>query len=187
LHGLLTAAERRKLTPLDYEPCRRTIAANQRRQHEDWHPGVVILRFPTADITIVDSAGASSSTVGGDTVLTWNASGTFEFTIAAGGVTRKRRPRYHHQRMWRAGAVHGLGPAGQPNENVLVSRALMPWLGAQAMSDRPVQDLAPACDHVHARADGIRTGPQARPDGLRRRTRTARDGHRTAAVTAEQV
>jgi hypothetical protein len=45
----------------------------------------VIIRFATADVTIIDSTGASSSSVGGDTVLTWNTSGSFEFALAAAG------------------------------------------------------------------------------------------------------
>jgi hypothetical protein len=47
----------------------------------------VIIRFPTAALTIVDSTGASSAVDGSDTVLTWNASGTFEFTLAAGATS----------------------------------------------------------------------------------------------------
>lgn len=42
--------------------------------------GVVIIRFPTASITVSDSTGASSSTSGSDTILTWTSSGTFAFT-----------------------------------------------------------------------------------------------------------
>ncbi len=42
--------------------------------------GVVIIRFPTDDIMVTDSTGASCSTVDTtDTVCVWNASGTFGF------------------------------------------------------------------------------------------------------------
>jgi hypothetical protein len=47
--------------------------------------GVVIIRFPTDDIDIVDSTGADITTDGADTILTYNASGTFQFTNAAAG------------------------------------------------------------------------------------------------------
>jgi len=57
--------------------------------------GVVIIRFATADISITDSTGASSTTDGSDTILTWNASGTFEFTNTTPPTTdiqiRRRR------------------------------------------------------------------------------------------------
>lgn len=43
--------------------------------------GVVILRFPTAAITVHDSTGASSSTSGSDTILRWTTSGIFSFSI----------------------------------------------------------------------------------------------------------
>lgn len=50
--------------------------------------GVVVIRFATNSIVVVDSTGASSSTSGGDTILTWNTSGRFIFStigLAIGG------------------------------------------------------------------------------------------------------
>jgi len=42
--------------------------------------GVVIIRFETAAIDVIDNTGASCTTVSTDTVCTWTTSGTFEFS-----------------------------------------------------------------------------------------------------------
>jgi len=42
--------------------------------------GVVIIRYPTSNITVTDKTGATETTSGGDTILTWNTSGSFKFT-----------------------------------------------------------------------------------------------------------
>lgn len=44
--------------------------------------GVVIIRFTTADITVDDSTNGSSNTDGADTYITWNTSGSFQFSLA---------------------------------------------------------------------------------------------------------
>jgi hypothetical protein len=43
--------------------------------------GVVILRFPTGSITVHESTGATQTSSGGDTILTWTTSGIFSFSI----------------------------------------------------------------------------------------------------------
>lgn len=43
--------------------------------------GVVIIRFATASITVLDSTGAVSTTSGSDTILTWTSSGSFIFKV----------------------------------------------------------------------------------------------------------
>lgn len=50
----------------------------------DGGSGIVIIRYTTADITVTDSTGSSSSTSGDDTILTWTSSGSFEYTTAGG-------------------------------------------------------------------------------------------------------
>lgn len=45
--------------------------------------GIVIIRFPTAAITVSDSTGATQTTSGSDTILTWTSSGSFAFTYVS--------------------------------------------------------------------------------------------------------
>ena len=49
--------------------------------------GVVVIRFATDEITVETSTGATETTSGGDTILTWNSSGTFEFSLSAATAT----------------------------------------------------------------------------------------------------
>ena len=46
---------------------------------------MAIIRYVTADITVVTSTNGTVTVDGSDTYIVWNTSGTFEFTLAAAG------------------------------------------------------------------------------------------------------
>lgn len=57
----------------------------------DGGDGVVIIRFTTADLTIDDMTNGTSNTDGDDTYITWNSSGSFEFSVGGGGGGNRQR------------------------------------------------------------------------------------------------